>query len=492
MTKSILLPELDLIEWVDREVYVIFDSDINANVRIQAAEQRLIGMLQSRGSTLYPVRLPDGIDDEKVGADDYLLCHSDDDLFDLLLSTLETPESYAHPKTLREIMDTDYPPTQWIWDKFVLEGEVNLLYADGGVGKSMLALNLAIHCASGLPFIGDRTKSTPVLILFAEDGEAEVHRRANAICSSIKDQNCKQRGTTSDSSLKKNPPIYLWCNPVDGATLATIGDTGEIDEESRLHNLRAELKKIGKPTFVVLDSLIDLFNMNEILRPPVNAALKKVLGGLCREFDCTILVLAHPSKASKSDGSHYSGSTAFNNAVRQRLTLEVVKGQENLEMGAPKALMLSVAKSNYGSDARKEIWLSGCVTTPPIPETPQSIKLQRNLILNEVVKYLDAGKRVVKNNGNHGSNAVSPKELLKSLKSKKAIIIDAKKLYVQLEKLEAKGLLRYIPSDKSKSVTRKATYEKGPNYKRQSKLKRRKGKRTASSTASSSEVPDGR
>jgi len=287
MTTSKFLPELEAFQWAGRDVFVIYDSDISQKARVKEAEQKLCSILSERGAETYKVRLPD--DNDKVGLDDYLLDHSDDDLFDLLQSTNAASPSYVLPKTLKELMDTDYPPTQWIWEKFILKGEVNLLYANGGVGKSMLALNLAIHCASGLPFLEDTTTSTPVLILFAEDGEAEVNRRAKAIYASIKPVKKPPRkspdlfGNTSLSdipALKKNPSIKLWCNPLEGATLATISDTGEITEEPRLHNLRAELKKIGKPAFIILDSLIDLFNMNEILRPPVNSALKKVLGGV--------------------------------------------------------------------------------------------------------------------------------------------------------------------------------------------------------------------
>lgn len=57
-------------------------------------------------------------------------------------------------------------------------------------------------------------------------------------------------------------------------------------------------------------------------------------------------MLAHPSKASILDGSHYSGSTAFNNAVRQRLTLEIEKDSGNI---GPPPRRLKVAKSNYGA-----------------------------------------------------------------------------------------------------------------------------------------------
>lgn len=475
MTASKFLPELEAFNWAGRAVFIIYDSDISHKTRVQDAEQRLCKALTDHGADTCKVRLPDDGDD-KVGLDDYLLDHTDDD-FELLVNEAEFEESpYDLPKSIAHLLNADYPDTEWVWEGFVLKGHVNLLYGDGGVGKSLLALHLAISVAAGRVLLDNEVIRMPVLALFAEDGEAEVSRRSQQIYKDYK--------LNPDDDL----PVGLWCQPHGDTLLAVIADTGEVTEQPRLHNLRAELEKIGKPALVILDSMADLFAMNESLRLPVNAAMKRVLGPLCREFDCTILVLAHPSKASMSDGSHYSGSTAFNNAVRQRLTLEVIKGQENLDMGAPKALKLTVAKSNYGSDSCKEIWLTGCLMSPPIPETIQSIRLQRNFVLLEVVKNLNAGRRVVQNNGNHGCNAIAPKGLLENLKQEKGIVISPKKLKEHLGKLEMKGLLSYVTSDKSKSVARKATYEIGPNYKTIGKEKR-KSKRTASSTASSSEAP---
>ena len=155
MTNSVFLPDLEKFNWSGREVFIAYDSDIVTKERVQEAEQRLCNVLTDRGAITYKLRLPDYVQGDKTGLDDYLLDHSDEE-FELLIDESEPVETnYETPKSLTEILNTDYPPTQWIWNKLVLEGEVNLLYADGGVGKSMLALNLAIHCASGLPFIGE-------------------------------------------------------------------------------------------------------------------------------------------------------------------------------------------------------------------------------------------------------------------------------------------------------------------------------------------------
>jgi len=56
----------------------------------------------------------------------------------------------------------------------------------------------------------------------------------------------------------------------------------------------------------VLDTVVDVAVLDENARVPVNALAKKVLGQLCRNSGATILVTAHPSKASLESGAYYT------------------------------------------------------------------------------------------------------------------------------------------------------------------------------------------
>lgn len=81
-----LLPELQAINWRNREVYICFDSDAALNPNILVAEARLVNELQyKRGARCFLVRIPqDG--EEKVGLDDYLVAHGPSGLVQLLKS----------------------------------------------------------------------------------------------------------------------------------------------------------------------------------------------------------------------------------------------------------------------------------------------------------------------------------------------------------------------------------------------------------------------
>jgi len=80
-------------------------------------------------------------------------------------------------------LDADPPARRWVLTDCLPLGKVGLLVAPGGTGKSQLALQLAIAVATGTGLadwwtVGERG---PVLALFAEEDEEELHRRLRAI-----------------------------------------------------------------------------------------------------------------------------------------------------------------------------------------------------------------------------------------------------------------------------------------------------------------------
>ncbi len=221
----------------------------------------------------------------KIAVDDYFAGgHTVEEFFDLVRNTPPAPGSYEAPTDFATLIKRFYPPTEYAWADFIIKGEVNLLFGDGGIGKSLLALHIAAAVAGGTVLFGNPTMRMPVIGLFAEDGEGEVQRRLIQIHYDL--------GLLVNTDL----PIKLWCRPREDTLLAIIDDNGVVTEQSRLQMLRTELEKSG-PALVILDSLADLFALNESLRLPVNAAMKRVLGSLCRDFGATVIVLAHPSKA---------------------------------------------------------------------------------------------------------------------------------------------------------------------------------------------------
>ena len=80
-------------------------------------------------------------------------------------------------RTASDILNTDYPPVQWVVPDIIPEG---LTKIDGGpkVGKSWLALHLATAVSNGGYFMGSiKVEPREVLYLALEDGERRLKSR---------------------------------------------------------------------------------------------------------------------------------------------------------------------------------------------------------------------------------------------------------------------------------------------------------------------------
>jgi hypothetical protein len=199
------------------------------------------------------------------------------------------------------------PVEEDVWQGLVLRQLVNLLYGDGESGKTMLSAHIAVACAAGLSdLFGHRVMKAPALMVLCEDAYKRVQPTMRAICAHL--------------GIKlADLPITLCCRP-DDPVLAIIGDKGETAATAFLLQLCERIAKLGE-CLVVLDTVSDIAQLNENLRLPPNALVKKILQPVCDVFGATILVTAHPSAAQIKDGRLGSGSTAWRNAVRNSIGL---------------------------------------------------------------------------------------------------------------------------------------------------------------------------
>jgi len=81
------LPELNVIDWRLRPVYIIYDSDIVSNPQVCTAVQKLAEQLELRGAFPWVVVLPSIGGDEKIGLDDFLCEHPAKTLRNLIDTT---------------------------------------------------------------------------------------------------------------------------------------------------------------------------------------------------------------------------------------------------------------------------------------------------------------------------------------------------------------------------------------------------------------------
>ncbi|MBM4046733.1 MAG: DUF3854 domain-containing protein, partial [Planctomycetes bacterium] len=113
---SVPIPDLDLVTWRKRTVFLVFDSDIVRKPEVRRALWALRGELVRRGAIVHVVYLPDGKDGAKVGLDDFLVGHGVDALRKLLddapvldwqqrvRDVLDTPEGQGRDDLIRELL----------------------------------------------------------------------------------------------------------------------------------------------------------------------------------------------------------------------------------------------------------------------------------------------------------------------------------------------------------------------------------------------------
>lgn len=228
----------------------------------------------------------------------------------------------------------DPPDREWIIDQWIIEGAVNSLYGDGGLGKTLLAQQLACAVATGGEWLGMRAKPGAVLAVLCEDDKGELHRRHNAI-------------KAASGHVIGNPYADVWLWPRVGDVNVLISwnrDDAPVPGDF-MKRLVETVERIN-PALLILDTLADFYAGNEISRPHVNYFVKTVLGGLIKRQQAsghplTVLLLGHPSVSGIASGSGYSGSTAWNNAVRSRMYL--TRPAE----GAADDRVLTRGKANY-------------------------------------------------------------------------------------------------------------------------------------------------
>ncbi|HEX3035421.1 MAG TPA: DUF3854 domain-containing protein, partial [Thermodesulfobacteriota bacterium] len=101
------LPELGNFVWTDRDVFIVFDSDITEKHNVRHAEIRLAVELTNRGARVFSIRLPNESDGDKNGLDDYLERYGKEKFQELINSVKPTLELHVEEDTINRLMLTE-------------------------------------------------------------------------------------------------------------------------------------------------------------------------------------------------------------------------------------------------------------------------------------------------------------------------------------------------------------------------------------------------
>ncbi|MEP1353260.1 MAG: AAA family ATPase [Tateyamaria sp.] len=235
-----------------------------------------------------------------------------------------------------EFAKEEKPPREWLVPDFVPMFTVSSLYGDGGTGKSLAALQLAVSVALGRPWLGREARAGKALFITAEDDRDELHRRLDDIAEA----------NSVDLSDLHN--LLLRSLAGEDALLSTLQKDGSQAPTPLFEEVSAYIES-EKPELVVLDTLADLFSGNENDRGQARQFIG-MLRGVAIRNRCAVLLLAHPSLSGMTSGTGSGGNTAWSNSVRSRMYLDrvTIKDGSNVIEDNPNLRTLTNKKANYG------------------------------------------------------------------------------------------------------------------------------------------------
>jgi RecA-family ATPase len=208
--------------------------------------------------------------------------------------------SLPHPLRWDDLAPRLPARREWVMEGWIPAAQTTLLSGRGGEGKTAIAQHIATCVALGRPYIDAILTPGPVLMWAGEDDAAELWRRQIPICSWL---------DSTISDLTSRLYLYSWADHDMSLATPAFG----VLQPTRLMTLLREQVGDLKPRLVILDNVSRIFGGQEQDRHQV-MSFCAWLRAACSP--AALLLLGHTAKPTESE---YSGSTAWENAVRARL-----------------------------------------------------------------------------------------------------------------------------------------------------------------------------
>jgi RecA-family ATPase len=297
------------------------------------------------------------------------------------------------------------PERAWgVRDRFPRRN-VTLLSGEGGIGKSILLLQLGAAHALGRAWLGSMPEQGPVVVVNCEDEDGELVRRLEPIL--------KNYGA-SFSDIDRDMHVFSLAN--DDPLLAVFAPNARRMVPTPLYKTLMEEVREVQPVCIIIDNVADVFGGNEIDRAQVRQFV-----GLMRQLALAsggyVIMSSHPSLSGIADRRGLSGSTQWHNSVRARAYLHTKR--EKTASGDEEdtdTRVLEFMKSNYSALSEKiELqWHNGLFlpATPPTASEQEARNAKVDaLFLQLLDKATAKGDNVsAKHNANNYASTVFAKE----------------------------------------------------------------------------------
>lgn len=237
------------------------------------------------------------------------------------------------------LADREPEPPKFLVADWLPAGYATLMAGHGGVGKSGIALHLAVCMCLGRPFFGIPVVKRRIMYLSCEDRQSVLHWRLSRICAYEQIKITDLIGHMELLDLVGQDTV-LWRPPMRDGKLFT-------DAYGSLAYRFAQ----GQCEVLFVDGISDTFGGNENDKIDV----KQYVNALIRLIDPdkgAVTLIGHVNKmTASSDGGAsegYSGTAGWHNSVRARWYLYPETAKDDGKTVKTGTLSLDLQKSNLG------------------------------------------------------------------------------------------------------------------------------------------------
>jgi AAA domain/Domain of unknown function (DUF3854) len=275
------IADLDLIDWQDRVVCLVFDSDLATNPEVKRARQALAKELYHRGAGEIYGAFPPSEMGEKVGFDDFLVKHGREAFFVLDDELLPPTDLPMFTSPISELLNTPEEPIEWAIESLLPLGANGWRIAAPKVGKSWDMLQEVYCLSTAQPLYGHFRvpQQRRVMLIEEEDPRRRIKRRLERIIHA--------------HGGKRPDDAYFRYAVKKGVRLDDPAWQEVIDWEVRSF----------RPAFLYLDVFTRL-HTSDINDQVAMTKIISFLDSLNREYDCAVEILHHNRKTPGDNDEH--------------------------------------------------------------------------------------------------------------------------------------------------------------------------------------------
>ena len=267
-----------------------------------------------------------------------------------------------------DVTFANLPHRQFLYGIDASRGEITVLAAPGGIGKTSLAVGIGVNVAVGKDFLQEKIWGNELTTLYinGEDSGLEMSRRVWSYCL---------RQHIPEAEIKRFRLLGADDWRTQKISLLRTEKGNSVLDQDGLQFLELLLQEI-RPDLLVLDPLVSFCGGGNVNDNAVMALVMRALKRLATKFNCAILVVHHTRKgADLGSAEAISGASSIVNLARRAIMVVPMTKEEASLFGIPPSgyrayFKVVSAKSNLAPPSDNCPWYKLESVTLPNPEPP--------------------------------------------------------------------------------------------------------------------------